>query len=111
MSDLWERRLRIVDELHYNRFVTYGMLAEKMDVSARTIRSDIADLCRIIPLNTMSGHFGGVCVPESWKRGDRYLTSEQEGLLVELMMLLPPEKQEIMQSIITTFAMPKIKEE
>lgn len=107
MTNLWERRLQIVDELHYHRAVTYRMLAEKFGVSKDTIRSDIAALGMIIPINTVSGNCGGIYVPDSWKRSNRYLTSEQEELLVELMMMLSPEKHEIMQSIITTFAMPK----
>lgn len=111
MKDLWERRLQIIDELHYNRNTTYNLLADKFDVSRATIRSDIADLGRMIPIKTVSGKCGGVQVSSGWKRGDRYLTSEQETLLVDLMILLPPEKQEIMQSIITTFAMPKMDEE
>jgi len=107
MKNLWERRLRIVDELHYNRAVTYKALADQLGVSKDTIRTDISALGMIIPIITSSGNGGGVFVPNSWKRGNRYLTPDQEELLIELMMTLTPEKQEIMQSIITTFAMPR----
>ena len=42
--------------------------------------------------------------------GRRYLHNDQEALLRELMDGLQPDQQRIMQSILSSFAKPKVKE-
>ena len=46
----------------------------------------------------------------SWHLSRRYLHDDQEALLRELMSGLQPDKQEVLQQILTAFAKPKIKE-
>ena len=41
----------------------------------------------------------------------RYLHDDQEAMLRELMDGLQPDKQQLMQSILASFAKPKVKEQ
>lgn len=109
MLDLWERRVRIITELHNCRYATYQGLAIRFHVNKNTIRKDINAISRGVPIYTSSGGHGGIYVPQSWRLGTRYLTAEQEALLWKVMDMLPVDEQNIILEIITDFAIPKFE--
>jgi len=106
-----ERRQEILEYLSDNRQSTYRELATRFGVSKNTIVTDIAELTRSAPIDTVGGNGGGIRVADGWYLSRRYLHTEQEALLRELMTGLQPDQQDIMQSILTAFAKPKIKED
>ena len=106
-----ERRQRILEILSDRRETTRTALATELGVSTRTIERDIIELTCSTPIETVQGNTGGIRVADGWYLSRRYLHTEQEALLRELMTGLQPDQQEIMQSILTAFAKPKIKED
>lgn len=110
MQSAIERRQEILETLSDRRFETIDNLAAQFGVSRRTIRYDIEILSCSVPIFTQKGGAGGVYVADGYYIGRRYLRSEQEALLRELLTGLQPDKQQIMQSILTSFAKPQIKE-
>ena len=56
--------------------VTAPYLAEKFEVSRRTINRDIEDLCKAgIPIRTVQGPKGGISIMEDYKLDNTLLTS------------------------------------
>lgn len=81
-----DRQLGIVTVLLRNRRTTARELAERFDVSTRTIRRDIDSICRAgIPLHTMQGAYGGVEIMDGYSV-DRSVFSydEIEALIIAL---------------------------
>ncbi len=73
-----ERMIGILSVLLQREKVTAPYLAEKFEVSCRTIHRDIEALCRAgIPLRTEPGKRGGVSIMEGYKL-DRTLLSDSE---------------------------------
>lgn len=105
------RRQEILEALSDKRQTTVEELAFQFGVSKRTIRYDIEMLSCSAPIFTVQGGAGGIRVMDGWYVGRRYLHEDQEALLRELMDGLQPDKQQIMQSILTSFAKPKTKEQ
>ena len=110
MSSPIERRQMILEYLSDYRQTTYRELAERFGVSKNTIVTDIAELTISAPIDTIAGNHGGIRVADGWYVGRRYLHSDQEQLLRDLMDGLQPDQQKTMQSILLAFAMPKVKE-
>lgn len=107
MQSALTRRQMILETLSDRRFETRENLATEFQVSVRTIVRDIEALSCSAPIYTVSGNGGGIKVADGWYVGRRYLRAEQETLLRELMIDLEPEKQRIMKSILTAFAIPR----
>jgi len=105
-----ERRQRILEALSDRRFETRESLASEFGVSKRTIERDIECLSCSAPVYTVQGNGGGIRVADGWYISRRYLHREQEELLRRLMAGLQPEDEKTMQSILSAFAMPKVKE-
>ena len=105
-----ERRQMILEYLSDYRQATYRDLAERFGVSKNTIVTDIVELTCSAPIYTVPGKGGGIRVADGWYMGRRYLHSDQEALLRELLIGLQPDQQRIMQSILSSFAKPKVKE-
>lgn len=101
-----ERQLEILQILSAERQTTVKRLAEHFGVSEKTIRRDIETLTLSAPIYTQTGPKGGIRVMNGWYANRHYLTANQEALLKELMEGLQPEKVEIMQSILKSFAKP-----
>lgn len=110
MQSALERRQLILEALSDRRFETRESLAAEFGVSTRTIERDIEILTCSAPIYTVQGGGGGIRVADGWYIGRRYLHSDQEALLRELMDGLQPDQQKVMQSILSAFAKPKIKE-
>ncbi|MBP3656430.1 MAG: YafY family transcriptional regulator [Clostridia bacterium] len=77
-----ERLLGIVAILQQKGKVTMPYLAERFEVSRRTIARDIEAICRAgIPLVTTQGNGGGVSIMEGYTLGSTVLTDEDMKLL------------------------------
>lgn len=73
-----DRQIGILSILLQRETVTAPFLAEKFEVSRRTINRDIDDLCRAgIPIVTMQGIKGGISIMEDYKI-DKTLLSRVE---------------------------------
>ena len=110
MSSTIERRQMILEYLSDNRQSSYRELAERFGVSKNTIVNDIAELTLSAPIDTIAGNGGGIRVADGWYLSRRYLHDDQEALLRELLPGLQPEQRETMESILASFAKPKVKE-
>jgi predicted DNA-binding transcriptional regulator YafY len=105
-----DRRQEILEALSDRRSETVQNLATEFGVSVRTIKYDLEILSCSAPIYTVQGNGGGVRVADGWYVSKRYLHDDQEALLRELMDGLQPDQQRIMQSILSSFAKPKVKE-
>lgn len=101
-----ERRQMILEYLSDYRQATYRELAERFGVSKNTIVTDIEELICSAPIYTVAGKYGGIRAMDGWYIGRRYLHSDQEALLRELLPGLQPEQQKTMESILISFARP-----
>jgi predicted DNA-binding transcriptional regulator YafY len=110
MQSALDRRQAITEVLSDRRFETIENLMAEFSVSRSTIKRDLEILGCSVPIYTVKGNGGGIRVADGWYVGRRYLRSEQEQLLRELMDGLQPDQQKTMQSILSAFAMPKVKE-
>lgn len=73
-----DRLLGIITTLQQNKKVTAPYLAEKFEVSRRTINRDIEDICRAgIPIVTTQGNNGGISIMEGFSL-DTTVFTEQE---------------------------------
>lgn len=71
-----DRLIGILSILLQQEKVTAPFLAEKFEVSRRTINRDIEDLCKAgIPLTTLQGTNGGISIMEGYKLNRTLLTS------------------------------------
>lgn len=71
-----DRMIGILSILLQQEKVTAPYLAEKFEVSRRTINRDIEDLCRAgIPVATMQGKNGGISIMKGYKIDSTLLTS------------------------------------
>lgn len=83
-----------------HRQVTIAYLAEKYNVSIRTIRYDIEILSRSYPVETRSGKNGGVKVADWFRPGNNLLTPEQMALLLKLHGNMDGSEASMMADII-----------
>lgn len=84
-----DRLIGILSILLQKDMVTASFLAEKFEVSRRTINRDIEDLCKAgIPVVTRQGTHGGISIMENYKV-DRtvFTTSEMQDILAGLRSL------------------------
>ena len=73
-----DRLLGILTTLLRNDKVTAPYLAEKFEVSRRTINRDIEALCQAgIPVITQQGSGGGICIAEGYKLDKSLLTPDE----------------------------------
>lgn len=111
MQSATERRQDILYYISDSRRVTYQEIADKFNISFNTARRDVELLSCSYPIDAVKGKGGGVRAMEGWYASKRYMTDKQETLLRELMSGLQPDQQQIIESILTAFAKPKIKED
>lgn len=110
MQNTTERRQLILEAISDRRHVAIAALAEDFGVSRRTVERDIEILACSYPIFTESWRGGGVRAMDGWYASKRYLTDAQEALLRKLAAGLQPEDQKTMESILTAFAKPQVKE-
>ena len=81
-----DRLIGILSILLQREKVTAPYLAEKFEVSRRTINRDIEDICKAgIPLVTSRGPGGGISIMEGYRMDRTLITSgEMEAILVGL---------------------------
>ncbi|MBU5484286.1 YafY family transcriptional regulator [Clostridium sp. MSJ-11] len=84
-----DRLIGIITILLKNDKVTAPFLAEKFEVSRRTINRDIEDICKAgIPIITTQGYNGGISIAEGYKIDKTVLTSEElQSILIGLRSL------------------------
>lgn len=84
-----DRLLGILTVLLKNENITAPELAEKFEVSRRTINRDIEDLCKAgIPLVTMQGFGGGIHIADGYKIDKTlFTTKEMQAILAGLKSL------------------------
>lgn len=78
-----DRLIGILSVLLQQERVTAPELAEKFEVSRRTVNRDIEDLCKAgIPICTMQGAGGGICIMEGYKMDRTLLTSKDMQMIL-----------------------------
>lgn len=84
-----DRLIGILSILLQREKVTAPYLAEKFEVSRRTINRDIEDICKAgIPLVTSRGPGGGISIMEGYRMDRTLITSgEMEAILAGLRSL------------------------
>ena len=84
-----DRLIGILSVLLQEEKTTAPELAEKFEVSRRTINRDIEDLCRAgIPVRTVQGTGGGICIMDGYRMDRTILTSrDMQGILAGLRSL------------------------
>ena len=104
------RRQMILERLSVRRQDNVKNLASEFGVSVRTIKYDIERLVCSVPISTSQGNGGCISVAEGWYYSHTYLTDKQEALLRKLSEKGDMQSEEalILQSILETFAMPKV---
>lgn len=101
-----ERRNSIIEILCVRRFETIANLAQRLDVSVRTICRDIVVLSCTYPIETVRGRYGGgVKMAEWYHSGRTMLTAPQKALLLKLRPTLSGLDLEVMDSILAQFAL------
>lgn len=78
-----DRLIGILSILLQEEKVTAPKLAEKFEVSRRTINRDIEDLCRAgIPIRTVQGAGGGICIMDNYRMDRTLLTSKDMQMIL-----------------------------
>jgi predicted DNA-binding transcriptional regulator YafY len=73
-----DRLIGIITVLQQNKKVTAPYLADKFEVSRRTINRDIEDICRAgIPIVTMQGADGGISIMDGFNLDTTVFTIEE----------------------------------
>lgn len=103
--DALERRRQIIEILCVRNHVTMRELAERFQVSTRTIRSDVERLSLTYPVQTARGRYnGGVSIMEGYRPQSAHLTETQCDFLHRIMPQLTKADREIARSILRDFA-------
>jgi len=109
MQNTTERRQLILEYISDMREVKIADIMQEFDISDKTARRDIGILACSYPLITTTGRYGGVRAMDGWYANKRYLTKNQEKALEDVLNGLQPD-MDMIQSILTAFAKPKVKE-
>ncbi len=105
-----DRLMGILTVLLQKEKVTAPYLAEKFEVSRRTINRDIEDLCKAgIPISTLPGVGGGIMITEGYQIDKTLFTqSELNSILTGLTSLKSIYQDEKYQSLIDKFFPDKV---
>lgn len=99
-----ERRRQIVEYLSSNKSVDMSRLAEKFNVSIRTIQRDLNVLSLHYPIVTTRGRYaGGVSFVKGFQLRRNYLTLEEQALLEKILPHLSERDQIVMKQILGSF--------
>ncbi len=101
---VYERRLMIVEMLSVAKRITYHYLAQELNVSVETIRTDIIALMCIYPIEITRGRNGGVKLADGYPVRRKPLGEEETALLMNLRTQLTGEKRKMMDNIILQLA-------
>ena len=109
MQNATERRQEILYFISDRRKVKLREIADEFNISYHTARRDVEYLMCSYPIYTETSVAGGVCAMDGWYANKRYLTDSQEKALEDVLNGLQPD-MDMIQSILTAFAKPKVKE-
>ena len=98
------RRQDLLAELLSCRFDTCEHLAQKFNVTPRTIYSDIEALMCSYPIETVRGRHGGVKVTDWFHANSKTLVPKQFALLVKIRDQLSGDDLIVLNSILDQFA-------
>jgi predicted DNA-binding transcriptional regulator YafY len=104
-----ERLIGIIIMLLQKEKVTAPYLAEKFEVSRRTINRDIEDICKAgIPIVTMQGMNGGISIADGYKI-DKTIFNDKEirAILTGLLSLDSVAQDSKYKKIINKFSIEK----
>ena len=78
-----DRLIGILSVLLQEEKITAPELAERFDVSRRTINRDVEDLCKAgIPIRTAQGTGGGICIMDGYRMDRTILTSRDMQMIL-----------------------------
>ena len=78
-----DRLIGILSVLLQEEKITAPELADKFEVSRRTINRDIEDLCKAgIPITTTQGFGGGISIMDGYKMNRTLLTSKDMQMIL-----------------------------
>lgn len=111
MQSALDRRQAMLELLSDRRQETVANLMAEFGVSRATILRDVQILSCSAPIYTVTGPGGGVRVADGYYYGRRYLYTEQEEFLRNLMDGLQPDDRKKMQGILDRFGKPTVPQD
>ncbi len=104
-----DRLIGIITILLQKEKVTISQLAERFEVSSRTIQRDIDHICKAgIPIVSMQGYGGGLSIAEGYKINQTILTQEElSAIFMGLKSIDSISKYTYTQSLMDKFAYKK----
>ena len=85
-------------------------LAEELQVTTRTIRSDILALTVDYPLETVMGRNGCVRVAEWYHPHRNIFSQEQQTVLSQLMQSATEQQREVLRQMLVEYGSPKARQ-
>ena len=105
-----ERRAEIMRILTARRSESMARLANELQVSTRTIRTDILALTVDYPLETVMGRHGCVQVAEWYHPHRNILSAEQQAVLSQLMESANERQREVLAQMLVEYGSPKTRQ-
>ena len=102
-----ERRAEIMRILTARRRETMGCLANELNVTSRTIRTDITALMVDYPLETLRGNGGCVRVADWYHPHRNLLSEEQQRTLSQLMESANEQQAKVLREMLVEYGSPK----
>ena len=105
-----ERRAEIMRILTARRRETMGCLANELNVTSRTIRTDITALMVDYPLETLRGNGGCVRVADWYHPHRNLLSEEQQRTLSQLMESANEQQAKVLREMLVEYGSPKYRQ-
>ena len=105
-----ERRAEIMRILTARRRETMGCLANELNVTSRTIRTDITALMVDYPLETLRGNGGCVKVADWYHPHRNLLSEEQQRTLSQLMESANEQQAKVLREMLVEYGSPKYRQ-
>ena len=105
-----ERRAEIIRILTARRKETMRRLAGELDVTMRTIRSDILILTADYPLETLRGNGGCVKVSDWYHPHRNILSSEQQRVLSQMIKNGDEQQAKVLRELLAEYGSPKFRQ-
>ena len=104
-----ERREAILEVLIERKNEKMINLANEFSVSKRTIEQDILVLSLSYPIYTKAGRYeSGVYIDPDYYLHKQYLKSKEQECLEEVLKIVNPEQQKILNTILKKYSRPKL---
>jgi len=110
MQNATERRREILEYISDRRHVQLQELMQEFSISRSTAIRDVRILSCSYPIYTQTTGAGGIFAMEGWYASNRFLRSDEEKALEDVLNGLQPDLNAI-RRILTAFAKPKVKED